>query len=255
MKAKISKFIEGNIPAFHQKRLESLEKLGLDSVLLRKNPYMVKAKNINTAAELVKRILDAHLSSQEETVFGAFLENVAIYACSLAYVGSKSSAEGIDLEFSLDGVRYIASIKSGPNWGNSSQIKKMRDNFRKATIVLRQNGSVKSVVAINGCCYGRDNKPDKGDYLKLCGENFWTTISGEPDLYLDLIEPLGDKAKQCNEEFQTEYDKATNRFTKIFIEEYCLADGSIDWEKIVRLSSAKDKPVSPRRSRKSKEGK
>ncbi|MHB8174419.1 MAG: PmeII family type II restriction endonuclease, partial [Nitrospirota bacterium] len=21
---------------------------------------------------------------------------------------------------------------------------------------------------MNGCCYGRDNKPDKGDYFKYC---------------------------------------------------------------------------------------
>ena len=31
---------------------------------------------------------------------------------------------GIDLEFDKDGVRYIVTIKSGPNWGNSSQIGK-----------------------------------------------------------------------------------------------------------------------------------
>src|SRR3989338_1290179 len=99
MKAEIEKFIEENIPTFHQKRLESLEKLKLDSVLQRKNPYLFKAKNVNTAAELVKKILDAHLSSQEETIFGAFLENVSVYACSLAFGGMKSGIEGIDLEF------------------------------------------------------------------------------------------------------------------------------------------------------------
>ena len=254
MKTEIAQFIEENIPLFHQRRLESLEKLKLEVVLSGKNPYLFKAKNINTAGELVKRILDAHLSSQEETVFGAFLENVAIYACPLAYGGSKSSAEGIDLEFALDGARYIVSIKSGPKWGNSSQISKLRDNFRKAKIVLRQNKTIKNIVAVNGCCYGRDNRPDKGDYFKLCGESFWRLVSGESDLYLDLIEPLGHRAKQRNEKFQTEYDKATNRFTKLFVEEYCLADGGIDWEKIVKLSSATKKPVKPRPPKKNKKG-
>jgi hypothetical protein len=252
MKAEITKFIEENIPAFHQRRLESLESLKLDNVLLRKNPYLFKAKDINTAAELVSKILDAYLSSQEETIFGAFLENVAVYACSLACGGRKSSTEGIDLEFDLDGARYILAIKSGPKWGNSSQINKMKDNFRKAKVILRQNGTVKNVVAVNGCCYGRDNKPDKGDYFKYCGERFWTLVSKDSQLYLDLIEPLGYKAKQRNEAFLIEYDKATNRFTKLFLEEYCLPDGSVNWEKIVRFNSSQLKPTKPRAAKKSK---
>ena len=252
MRTKIAAFIEENIPAFHQRRLESLAGLKLDEVLKRKNPYLFKTKNINTAGGLVKAILDAHLSSQEETIFGAFLENVAIYACSIALNGIKSGIEGIDLEFSHDNTRYIVSIKSGPKWANASQLKKMRDSFRKAKIVLRQNRAVKNVVAINGCCYGRDSRPDKGDYFKYCGEKFWTLISGEESLFLDLIDPLGHKAKQRNEKFQIEYDKATNRFTKLFIEEYCLPDGSIDWEKIVKLNSAATKPVKPRSTQLSK---
>lgn len=252
MKNKVATYIEQKIPEFHQRRLDSLTGLNLDKVLMRKNAYLFKAKNINTAGGLVKAILDAHLSSQEETVFGAFLENVAIHACSIALGGIKSGIEGIDLEFSQDGTRYIVSIKSGPNWGNSSQIKKMKDYFRKAKIVLRQNGTVKNVVAVNGCCYGRDNKPDKGDYHKFCGEQFWTLISGEANLYLDLIEPLGHKAKLRNDEFQIEYDKVTNRFTKLFIDEYCLVDGSIDWEIIVKLNSATTKPIKPRTPRKNK---
>lgn len=101
MKAEIAKHIQDNIPDFHQRRLESLSHLQLKKVLKRKNPYLFKAKNINTAGELVQRILDAHLSSQEETIFGAFLENVAVHACSLAYGGIKSGIEGIDLEFSF----------------------------------------------------------------------------------------------------------------------------------------------------------
>lgn len=239
MKADIARYIEDNIPAFHQRRLESLSGLKLKKVLKRKNPYLFKAKNVNTAGELVKGILDAHLSSQEETIFGAFLENVAIHACQLAYGGIKSGIEGIDLEFNNDGGRYIVSIKSGPNWGNASQIKKMRDNFRKASIVLRQNGTVRNVIAVNGCCYGKERNEDKGDYHKICGESFWTLISGLPSLYTDIIEPIGHRAKDRNEDFMVEYAKVINCFTKEFIEEFCLPDGQIDWVKIVRFNSEK----------------
>ena len=78
------------------------------------------------------------------------------------------------------------SIKSGPNWGNSSQVKKMRDNFIKAKRILRTNNPDFQVIAINGCCYGRENNPDKGDYFKYCGQKFWEFISGNDDLYIEI---------------------------------------------------------------------
>jgi len=52
------------------------------------------------------------------------------------------------------------------------------------------------IVPINGCCYGKNSKPDKGDYFKYCGQEFWEFISNESNLYLEIIEPLGNKAKE-----------------------------------------------------------
>lgn len=70
----IRKYVEDNISDFHNARLESLRLLGLKQILRRKNPYLFKAKNIIAAPDLVRLLLDAHLSSQEETMFGDFLE-------------------------------------------------------------------------------------------------------------------------------------------------------------------------------------
>lgn len=182
-------------------------------------------------------MLDAHLSSQEETIFGGFLEGLAIFINEKLCGGRKSSAEGIDLEFERDGIKYILTIKSGPNWGNVSQIARMRDNFKKARRILNTNTVAQNVVAVNGCCYGRDNQPDKGDYLNSCGQRFWEFISGKPELYTDIIEPLGHKAKERNEEFLASYAKINNRFTFEFTAEYC-HDGVIDWAKIVRQNSS-----------------
>ena len=234
----ITDYVEANIQGFHQKRLDNLQKLKLMNVVKRKNPYLFKAKNINTAQDFVKTILDAFLSSQEEGIFGGFLEELAIFICAQVYGGQKSSAEGIDLEFEKDSIRYIVSIKSGPNWGNSSQIAKLRDNFRKAKRILSTNTSSTNVVAVNGCCYGKDRTSDKGDYLKLCGQKFWAFISGNDNLYTDIIEPLGHQAKEKNEQFMQEYAKVVNKFTFEFIGTFCDADGNILWEKIVIFNSA-----------------
>lgn len=188
-------------------------------------------------------MLDAHLSSQEETIFGDFLETLAIYVCQETFGGHKSAAEGIDLEFDRDGVRYLVSIKSGPHWGNSSQIKKMREYFRQARKIA---GARQHLVAVNGCCYGRDNSPNKGDYLKLCGQAFWELISGNASMYQEIIEPLGHRARERNEAFGREYAKVVNRFTAEFLEAFCTADHAIDWGKIVAFNSAMNKPQTMR---------
>ena len=223
----IRDYVAANISAFHETRLARLEELKLKKILRRKNPYLFKAKNILTAEALVRVLLDAHLSSQEETLFGDFLEGLGIYINAKTFGGKKSSAEGIDLEFDRDGIRWLVAIKSGPNWGNSSQINKMRDNFKKAARIARTGKSKLDVRAVNGCCYGRDETPDKGDFQKLCGQRFWEFISGSENLYIDIIEPLGHQAKHRNDEFDIAYAKVVNRFTESFILDFCVG-GAID---------------------------
>jgi hypothetical protein len=234
----VIEFIEANIGGFHSRRADSLQSLKLTDVLKKKNPYLFKAKNINDAHDLVKLFLDAHLSSQEETIFGEFLEKLAIFVCGQVYGGRKSSAEGIDLEFQKDGVVYIVSVKSGPNWGNSNQVKRMVENFKQAKRILRTGNSNINVQAINGCCYGKLAKPDKGDYLKLCGQDFWEFISGNERLFVDIIEPFGHQAKIRNEELADEYDRALNLFSQQFMNDFCI-NGVIDWERLVRFNSGR----------------
>jgi hypothetical protein len=234
----VQHYVELNIGNFHQKRIQSLDKLKLSDVIKRKNPYLYKAKNILTAEEFIKNITDAHISSNEETIFGDWLEGLAIYINEIAYSGRKSGIKNIDLEFDKDHIRYIVNIKSGPNWGNSSQIAKMVQDFKTAKKILRTSQSNLNVVAINGCCYGKDNIPDKGDYYKYCGQQFWHFISGEKNLYIDLIEPLGYEAKKRNDEFNISYSRMINLFTKDFISEYCNEKGDINWEKIVSYNSS-----------------
>lgn len=234
----VIEYVEKNIGAFHSKRIQSLDKLKLNEVLKRKNPYLYKAKYVLTADKIVRSILDAHISSNEETIFGDWLEGLAIFINGKVYGGKKSGITGIDLEFDAKGYRYIVNIKSGPNWGNSSQIRKMIDDFKTAKKALRTSNSKLNIVSVNGCCYGRDNKPDKGEYYKYCGQKFWDFISGDINLYTDIIEPLGHKAKERNEDFMKLYSQIINKFDKEFTTEFCSKDGSIDWNKIVKLNSA-----------------
>ena len=233
-------YVEKNIGAFHKQRLASLNKLKLSKVLKRKNPYLFRAKNVLTSEQIVKGILNAHISSNEETIFGDWLEGLAIYINTKVYRGRKSGIPGIDLEFDKDRVRYIITIKSGPNWGNSSQIKRMISDFNSARKTLRTSNSQMNIIAVNGCCYGKDNKPDKrGIYYKYCGQEFWEFISGDKLLYIRLIEPLGYKAKEKNDEYLKSYSRIINKFTVEFSNQFCTEEGDIDWEKLLRFNSEK----------------
>lgn len=238
----VCEYVEKYISIFHQKRLDYVQnKINLLKILKQKNPYLFKAKNVLTAQDLIKGFLDAFLQSQEETLFGDFIEGLAIFVCDKVYSAKKSELTGIDLEFEKDGVMYVVEIKAGWNWGNSSQIRQLNINFTNAKKLMRAKTG-KKVIAINGCCFGKDNKPNKGGYLKLCGQQFWELISGDKKLYIDIVEPIGYKAREKNEEFAENYAQIINKLTLEFSQKFC-NDGKINWEKLVEYNSGFTKVI------------
>ena len=185
----------GNNCSFVQEKHNILTKMRLSDLFEGKNLYLFSINNaLETAGSIVKKLVDAYISSSEEAMFGDWLEGLAIFINEKVYGGKKSGIKGIDLEFDNQNVRNIVSIKSGPNWGNSSQIEKMENNFKTAIKTLRTSNSNLQIRCVNGCCYGKDNNPDKGTYFKYCGQRFWEFIGGDENIYIDIIEPLGHKA-------------------------------------------------------------
>lgn len=237
----VRKYVENNIADFHQSRVEKIENLELKKVLRRKNPYLFKAKNILTAEQLIEGLVDAYVSSSEEGIFGNWLEGLAIHVNNLVYGGKKSGIPGVDLEFDKENVRYIVSIKSGPDWGNSDQVKKMVDNFNTARRVLRTSGAGINVKAVNGCCYGRTTPKNyyklNGDYEKLCGQAFWEFISNDSELYKEIVEPLGHMAHEKNDEYEIAYARKINMFTKELTKDFFKDNGEIDWDKLLEFNS------------------
>lgn len=240
---KTTEWVEKHIAEFHEARIKKVKSIDLKEVLEAKNPYLFKAKAITLSQEFINILLEAKMSSSEETIFGNWLEGLAIYINSLVYNGMKSSADGIDLEFVRDGKRFLVVIKSGPNWGNQSQISKMYSNFNEAKKRISTSGNKEEIIFVNGCCYSRDAIPHKfpkkgPDYYKFCGQEFWEFISGDQNLYTDIIEPLGHQAVEMNKEYDIEYGALVNKITPEFQKEFCDEKGNINWNKIVELNSS-----------------
>jgi hypothetical protein len=237
VRKQIEDYVAEHIVAFHVRRIENLQKLKLADVLKNKNPYLFRAKNLQSATLLINGLLDARLSSSEEGSFGGFLENLAIYVAELSGGGQKSAAEGLDIELSRNKVRYLIAVKSGKNWGNSSQHAALRKSFATAVKVIRQSHHAGELQPTLGICYGNFVSKNNGVYLHIGGQEFWNLLSGDPNLYIDLVEPLGKEAELHNENFAIEKDKTYNRLIRELTSEYCDESGAINWAKLVRFVS------------------
>lgn len=234
---KIEEFVGEHIGSFHTNRAENLKKLRLKLLLQRKNPYLFRAKNLNLAASLISALLEAHLSSSEEGSFGRFLEKLAIYIAEITGGGHKSAAHGIDIELTRDSIRYLVAVKSGKNWGNSGQHLELKRNFKTTIKIIRQSDKKTRLQPTLGICYGNFKTVDNGDFLHIGGQNFWSLISNDSNLYIDIIEPLGYEAEKHDKNFKDEKANTYNRMLREFTNNYCQPSGAIDWPKLVRFVS------------------
>ena len=129
------------------------------------------------------------------------------------------------------------SIKSGTNWGNSSQQKRQEYDLQTATRVLKQSNHTLNVQPVLGICYGKTKTSFLRGYMKVVGQEFWYLISGNENLYTDIVEPLGYRAKEHNESFAENKAALINKFTSEFTKDFCDSEGNIDWRKLVIFNS------------------
>ncbi len=244
---KINEYIADNvINLFYIKRLEKLKSAKLLTIIKRKNPYLFKAKNIETAGDLAENILNAFLSSQEETIFGNLMEQLAIFICNMKFSGKKAEQgkySSVDLIFERENKIYIVGIKSGTNWVNKDQLDIMRKNFKKISATFKPKRKNKEIIFVNGCMYGKDNNPFKiskniehQNYYKICGQSFWELISGDNQLYKKIIHPLDKEAKKKSANFKKLYNNKINEMTKDILDNFC-THNSLNWDALLDYTS------------------
>lgn len=233
----VEEYADEGLAEFYQQRMQLLrdltfrELLGMGFCLFRP---MCPA----LAGDIVEVLLDAFLCSSGEQLFETFLKDLSLFVVRKKYGGHKSTMSGVDLEFEKEGVYYIVLVKSGLYWGSSSQEKELAQDLRDAMTRVRQSRVAAPVDPVLGICYGKTRTTyTKADYLRVAGQDFWHLISEDEDLYTDIIEPIGYRAKEHNDAFEDEKARIVNRFTKEFIDRFCDDTGAIDWVKLVGFNS------------------
>ena len=224
---------------FYTSLLAKIDNINIEDIMKRKNPYLYRAKAMQSASEIVESVLSATVSSSEETIFGnCFFEPLAIAASG----GNKALAEGVDImvqnKDNNDDVIYAVAVKSGPSVFNADSKKRQEQNFNAASKLAKQAKA--RFEAYIGYSYGKKKTTNRGVpkiYQELAGKEFWYKLTGDEDFYIKIIGYMGNLPEQYVEAYKVSYNKAANRLVREFSNSFCNDDGSINWEKLVEFNS------------------
>ncbi|MFV9503213.1 MAG: PmeII family type II restriction endonuclease [Oscillochloridaceae bacterium umkhey_bin13] len=222
------------LDGFYRRRIQKLDGLQLKDALKRKNPYLFRAVGFQKASDIVEALLQAYMSSSDEGIFGdAFFEPLAQRVSG----GAVGGAEGVDVMLEDERRHLAVAIKSGPAVFNA-QSKRRQDQEFKA-LRSRLLKTQKQFDALVGYCYGRKVAAPSGDriFREASGQVLWQELTGDPDFYVRILRVMQDRPLRHKVDFDQAWAAAVNRFTAAFIQEFCHADGSINWEALLSFNS------------------
>ena len=223
--------VKGFTAKLEKKLCESPKK-----IIRRKNPFLFRVRAASNVQTLADMIINSYLSSSEETMFGHVLEDVVIAICENAKNGRKSGIPNIDLEYDYGDTRTIMQIKSGVNWGNSSQHKAQARAFKSATAILRQGSKQLNVRCIEGICYGKSEIKDKGSHLRVVGQCFWEEISDWDGTAGAVMELLG---KHASNGLNSVREEARDLMVCFLRDSGAVRDDdTVQWDKLLDLVMA-----------------
>jgi len=222
------------LTSFYVSLSNALETINLDKVLKRKNPYLYRAKGLNSAGQIIDQILSAYVSSSEETIFGnSFFEPLAVVVSG----GQKAVTEGVDITVDRDNTIYSIAVKSGTAVFNADSRKRQEQNFQSAQ--KRAQQAHKAFFPVVGYGYGKKKTAIGKEkfYWELAGQNFWEWLTGDKDFYTKIITYMGTRPDEYAKSFEKSYANAENRMLREFTVKYCCENGAIDWDKLIRFNS------------------
>jgi hypothetical protein len=165
------------------------------------------------------------LGSSITTIFGTHWQAII----AELFEGMGSVTHGIDIEYidAIDGRKKYCQIKSGPNTINKDDITTILNHFRDIRGLARVNRlNIGLDDLVVGVLYGTTDELSNHyntinkTHPVYVGQDFWHRITGDENFYFELIESIGNVAKEvdASEKLEEAIVKLTQE-VKAFLEE------------------------------------
>jgi hypothetical protein len=215
-------------------RLVSRKEISFPKLLSKCNPYEL-AVNCQTVESLVEFIMSSHKQTSSQTIWGNYLESIAVKVCEKNLGGFKSKEECTDLEWNDNGKKHYRGWKSSPNWCNADQ--KRAVNTKENSMTMNEDfGSFKVLTS-----YGKTSKRRKNEgFVQLSGQDAWQEISGDEELHNKVMVGVRLNSKIIRQFLENIYisdrDKSVRWVTNNFTNE----DNTINFIKINNYVSSRN---------------
>lgn len=159
-----------------------------DLIIKRINPFVRRIECDGLSPEATAaRLVDDYNARNFVTAGGWALEGLAI---GISPTGQKSSAEGIDIQ-RIDpttGAHHLYVLKSGLVTRNSDILNALKKNAKMAEKLLRQGGSLVSVIANYAILAGKTSSNFEDGVRRPSSAEFWSEMTGLPSpLCIELV--------------------------------------------------------------------
>jgi hypothetical protein len=246
--------VQETVTELLERRLATVQKMtSVTSKDVNTNPFlmlaMAPAYNIYSPLEAAEYAQMAKLPHGDSTAFGRFVEDRVFPIFGVMdppeKMQEKSLYSPIDKQITVEGTRYLMTLKSGPWTMNQSHANEMIDRFP----TIHHNTGAELII---GIYYGSDerlnNKPalvrsSTGPYVHtLVGKDLWEFVTGVQDAHLVVFNAI--QAAQVEfarrhggKTFAEHLMEARLKLAESFRSEWdVIESGDAMWEKIFRGS-------------------
>jgi hypothetical protein len=235
-KIRIASAIKRLTLEFQKKKLERLEDISVKELFAKIDPFLLNLSDISIALKWATVNLDRFMSDSEETLKGQMYERIAFAIAALRF-GTITTKDPFDIRIFKDKL-YLLEVKSGANWGNSSQWKALEERFKNAIQELSSEYS--DIQPLLGICYGKGSQRIKrGIILELKGPIFWEFLTDDSNFYWSLPLMFEEGSRYYIGRYRIARNNAIQRLVKE-ITPFCFRNGELNKKFILEYSSAKN---------------
>ena len=80
---------------------------------------------------------------------------------------------------------------------------------------------------------------DQGNYFRYCGQDFWEFLSGDPNLYQEILKVIQNGQSEA---FRSAREELLDKMTNEFIRDFCAGDGKVRWDEVLKANSGSRNP-------------